>query len=121
MKTADRRAELLTALKDQAGASVLVTDDPRQAVAPCILLHPVPSRTYLGTLDDDLVATLSWTVVAMITGVPDAAAADKLDDLQEIVEDALAPQGRLLTARAAAYTVRAEMPANFAIVTTLED
>jgi len=116
----ERRAELLEALKDQAGEGLLVTDDPRQAVAPCILLHPVPTRNYV-PVGDGVVFSPVWTIVAMISGIPDAAAADVLNDMQEVVEDALEPMGKLMTARPAAYSTRADMPANFSLVTTLED
>jgi len=124
VKTVDRRLQLVTALSGHVagvGAEVLVTDDPRQAIAPCILLHPVPARTYTA-LDDGLVVTLSWQVIALAPGGQfDAATADVLDGLQELVEDALEGVTRILSARVASFTTRTEQPPQLAIITILED
>lgn len=124
MNTSTRRDELVAAIKAQADAvesTVVVTGDPRQAIAPCILVHPVPARTYTEAVDG-LVVTLSWQVIAMAPGGQfDAPAADLLDALQTIVEDALENETRILSARVASFTVRSDQPAQLAIITTTED
>lgn len=118
--TKARRAELVEALEAVAGG-VLVTDDPRQAIPPCILVHPVPSRTYTEELEGAVVS-LSWQVIALAPGGSfDAASSDLLDELQAIVEDGLETVTRLVSARVASFTTRTEQPPSLAIITTTED
>jgi hypothetical protein len=120
VNTADRRAELVAALVAGAG-DTLVTDDPRYAIAPCILVHPVPARTYTQAVDG-LLVTLTWQVIALAPGGQfDATAARILDDLQEIVEDSLEDVTRILSARVASFAVRSDQHPQLAIITTTED
>lgn len=113
--------DAIQAAADAAGSDVLVTGDPRQATAPCILVHPVPSRAYTQALDG-LVVSLTWQVVVIVPGGQfDAVSADKIDELQTIVEDGLEDVTRIVSSRVAAYTVRTDQPSQLALITTTED
>lgn len=122
--TRDRRTELVDAIAAQAhtdGVTAVVTADPRHAVAPAILVHPVPSVDYLTTGGGTL-PTRVWQIVALAPGGAwDLAGVELIEQLQDTIEAALDPLGRLLTARPAAYTTRAEQPAQLALIITLED
>lgn len=116
----DRAQEIAAALRVAAGPGVeeiRATVDVRNAVPPCILVVPVPYRTYNvgGTLTGGF--EVRWTLVAIASGQGDYDAARVLEELVDHVATVVDVD----TAEPGSYqTPGAEAPSPAYIITVTE-
>lgn len=77
---------------------VFATVDVRLIKPPCVLVEPVPTRTYDPALcdDDGAAFTLTWRVVCLAGRPGDLAAARDLDRLADHVAARLSSEGLAL-------------------------
>ena len=84
----ERAEELAAAIRTATGAP-RATTEIRNAVPPCVLVVPVPSRRYLegATLGGEF--EVVWTLHALATGTGDRRSAEQLEELVDAVAEVL--------------------------------
>lgn len=123
---AERLAGLLRVESADPSVRVRATADVRKINAPCLLVEPIPARSFDPVLCEGLPTyTVTWRVVALAAAPGDLAAARVLDRLTTHATSVLSEAGlRPTSAQPGAYYpgagTGADAPTYPAVVITLE-
>lgn len=74
-------------------STVYATADVSTLQLPCLLVEPIPARTYDPTLCDGTAFTVTWRVVALTNAPGDLAAARALEKLTDHAVSVLNDEG----------------------------